>query len=314
MVLFDPSPLITLTIDIITLHGLLAERVWVFKRFWALIHLYGVVSGFTVGLCGSSNVWSVEAKVIGDLDEKQALDFRKSLQGECSMIAVAGALVAQIAITSLSLTDLSQTHWVARALFVFSLISSLSSVSCAATQHMVMAPLVTGDDIRAWIRGGSTTSFPLTLRSYSSRVKVIRPCKPEELDLESLDRQSQVSFDFSLMRQCFTPGVIPVIAMSGPVFLLAMSVLSAVIAFGVYFGFIWTRNLDVNAGLHDSRNVFIVYIVTLGLCTLVSLSQPIQDEERGSEYETVKKYAQQFMENHRDMNWRRPGLPDGDRV
>lgn len=235
--------------------------------------------------------------------------------------------MAQIAITSLTLSDLSQTHWVARALFALSLISSLSAVICAATQHIVMAPLLTADRIRAWIRGGSNTTYfdPLTIArallasvTYGgaitpiiwvvwSETKVFRPCEPGDLDLASLDRQNQVSFDYSLMRQCFTPGVIPVIAMSAPIVLLAASVLSEIIAFGIYFGFTWTRDLDANAGLHDSRNVFIMYIVGLGLCTLVYFgSQLIQDEEQGSEYEIVEKYACQYRENNPELNWQRP--------
>ncbi|KAJ6138338.1 hypothetical protein N7471_004824 [Penicillium samsonianum] len=300
------------------------------KRILALIRLYGL-SGMLVAFCGSSNVWQVEAKVIGELDDDQAIEFRKSVQDECSMIAVAAALVAQIAITSLSLSDLSKTHWVARGLFALSLISSLSAVTCAATQHIVMTPLLSGDQIRAWIRGGNVTTYldPVTLfcalfesmmpgvravrapiiwAFWVSRIKVFQPCRPQDDDvLTKLDHRNTEVFDYSLMRLCFTPGVIPVITMSAPIILLAISILSVVIAFGIYFGFTWTKNLDSDAGLHDSRNVFILYIVGLGLCTLVYLgSQLIQNESLGDEYQTVGKYSRQYMENHPERDWRRP--------
>jgi hypothetical protein len=34
----------------------------------------------------------------------------------------------------------------------------------------------------------------------------------------------------------------------------------------VYFGFLWTRDLDANAGPGDSRNIFIIFIVTVLYC------------------------------------------------
>ncbi|KAI5865860.1 hypothetical protein GGS23DRAFT_554364 [Durotheca rogersii] len=51
------------------------------------------------------------------------------------MIAATGAIVAKIAITALSLMDLSKTHWTERGLFRFSLASSTIAVYYASSQH-----------------------------------------------------------------------------------------------------------------------------------------------------------------------------------
>lgn len=97
--------------------------------------------------------------------------------------------------------------------------------------------------------------------------------------------------------------------MSAPIILLAISVLSAAIAFGIYFGFTWTRDLGDKVGVHDSRNVFIMYIVGLGLCTLVYFgSQLLQNHDRGSEYEIVQRYTRQYVKDHPEIPWRRPGM------
>lgn len=61
------------------------------ERIVALSHLYGP-AGFIVAYFGSSSVWNVEAQIIGERNDKQALEFRKSIQDECSMIAVAVSL------------------------------------------------------------------------------------------------------------------------------------------------------------------------------------------------------------------------------
>lgn len=194
-----------------------------------------------------------------------------------------------------------------------------------------MAPLLTAQQIRAWIRGGyfighdhvtaSGDRFsPIPLGVFlikgmlpptGSTRRLYQPCDPDELDFSSLDRSSSTAFEYSLMRRCFTPGVIPVISMSAPIILLATSVISAIIAYGIYFGFIWTRNLDANAGENDSRNVFIVYIVALVLCIWIySVSQLVQVNAPGSEYQIVNNYARRYMEDHPHLPWQRPQSPE----
>jgi hypothetical protein len=69
--------------------------------------------------------------------------------------------------------------------------------------------------------------------------------------------------------------------------------------------------------LHDSRNVFIMYTVGLGLCVAIWLGlQLVQSEEQNTktEYEIVHEYAWKYMKEHPDMNWQRPELPNGNRV
>jgi len=51
--------------------------------------------------------------------------------------------------------------------------------------------------------------------------------------------------------------------------LLSASLGCILIAFGVYFGFTWTRKLDEDASRDDSRNVFIVYVMGLAVSWLV---------------------------------------------
>lgn len=53
-----------------------------------LIRLYGL-PGIVLLFFGSQTTWRIEAQVLGKLDDKEALEFKKSVQDECTMISVA---------------------------------------------------------------------------------------------------------------------------------------------------------------------------------------------------------------------------------
>jgi hypothetical protein len=63
--------------------------------------------------------------------------------------------------------------------------------------------------------------------------------------------------------------------------LLTASLDSFLVGFGIYFGIVWTRNLDESAGGHDSRSVFITYVVSLAVCYCVyALSRAVSTCQR----------------------------------
>ncbi|CZS93649.1 uncharacterized protein RAG0_03831 [Rhynchosporium agropyri] len=111
------------------------------RRPMDLVDLYGV-SGIFLYFFGSRTTWGTEAQVLGTVSDDDALSFKKSVQDECTIISVAAAIVAQIAITCLSLDNLSHTHWIVKAFFVFSITSSLIAVYYASTQQRVMGRLL----------------------------------------------------------------------------------------------------------------------------------------------------------------------------
>lgn len=69
-----------------------------------------------------------------------------------------------------------------------------------------------------------------------------------------------------VLKRCFIPSVSAVITISVPQMLLSASLFALLTGFGIYLGFIWTRNLDTNASGNDSRNVMVVYVVALAVC------------------------------------------------
>jgi hypothetical protein len=201
-------------------------------------------AGAFLWLFGSREVWHMQMQVLGSSHDTDAMNFKKSVQEDSSIVAVAvskvdftfrrpnklnlyqGTILAQIAITALSLEDLSQIHWTARAFFIFSLVSSIIAVYYATRQYHILGRCLRAEQVKAWIMNKD-------------------PSTGANLD---------------------TPSVASVITVSAPNMLLSSSLNSFLVGLGVYLGFTWTRNLDETAGVNSSRAVFITYIVGLSVC------------------------------------------------
>ena len=145
----------------------------------------------------------------------------------------------------------------------------------ACGQQRIMGRLLYPQQIRAWIR-----AFPFS--DFFSHKKLDEVSEIEVL-AKSLGKSyrgnSQREIDWQHFRP-FLPGVASIIIVSAPELLLSASLNSFLVGLGVYLGFIWARNLDLLAGANDSRDVFIVYIVSIALCYIVySLASSVQNDQ-----------------------------------
>ena len=150
---------------------------------------------------------------------------------------------------------------------------------CANNLSWKMGYLVLGGKLRAWIsgyRGDPRSRFLLVLRAPEGEKQMAR----DQL-LASL-----------------IPAPVSTLAVSAPAILLSSSLLFLFVGFGVFFGFIWERALDVSAGPDDSRDVFVVYMVSLGVCgflfassTTVSHDRTASSTVRGTVGRNIKQAA-----------------------
>ncbi|THW45164.1 hypothetical protein D6D21_04542 [Aureobasidium pullulans] len=110
---------------------------------------------------------------------------KKALAEDCTMLAVAAAIVAQIAITALSLGYSDTIHWTANAAFVVSLVTASLSVfyACLLQQHI--SGLFTPDDVKSWL---SKPASPAELRLLE---KATSSLQYEYPDLESASEETQ---------------------------------------------------------------------------------------------------------------------------
>ena len=213
------------------------------------------------------------------------------------------------------------------------------AVYYATTQQRTLGRLLTAKDVRLWIRGGnrraqtgrivptleevvrrlpfdvlpqwlnpnSLQALILRSGSYASAFTLIaRALTRPFSDFSSADpndyapdlsRTDDIKSD--VIYRCFTPSAASVITISAPQMMLTSSLVMLLVALAIYFGFIWNRNLDTNAGNNDSRKVFITYVVGLGVAWLVyTISQLYQDDDKRSERQIVEGYLEEYLADH----------------
>ncbi len=110
-----------------------------------------------------------------------------------------------------------------------------------------------------------------------------------------------------IIYHCFTPCVASVITISAPQMLLSSSLVMFLVALAIYFGFLWTRNLDQTSGPNDSRNIFITYVAGLAVAAIVySVSQLFQNDDKRSERQIVEGYLDEYLANNPEAvtRWR----------
>jgi len=221
---------------------------------------------------------------------------------------------------------------------VLSLTFALMAVYYATNQQRILGRFLKAKDIRIWIRGGQRKS---ALRMYApgldamlsqsrqrdgsigeqdseqARNQIITPSRPGFVSvlrrlasgIETSDPHdynpdlSRIgNFKTDIINHCFTPGVASVITISAPQGLLSASLTSLLISLGVYLYFIWHRDLDGAAGHHDSRNVFILYVIGVVVGNYVySISTLFQDDETRSERQIVEAYLEKYIATHHEV-------------
>ncbi|KAJ8068877.1 hypothetical protein OCU04_002561 [Sclerotinia nivalis] len=244
---------------------------------------------------GSRTIWLLQAQIVGQLQDEDALAFKKMACDECTMIAVAAAIVAQIAITGLSLDSLNQTHWIAKSCFVMSLTFALVSVYYSVAQQRILGRLINARDVRDWIRGRKQA----VNRIFSIQVGFeLDPCEPDEYTPRSSDIHD---FKKDFERQCFIPSPLSVITLSAPQMLLSGSLCLLLIALGIYLGKFWIRELDSTEPSTDARNVFIFYFIGLyipgGIYVVLGW---FHGKEERSESEIIDGYLHEYLASHPD--------------
>ncbi|KAK3347103.1 hypothetical protein B0T25DRAFT_485306 [Lasiosphaeria hispida] len=180
-----------------------------------------------------------------------AEEYTKMVEGESTRIGVSGSIIASVATAALAFGSLSQTHWVARAAWTYSLAAALMAVYCANNLCWKTGYLLLGNRLRAWISGHRHTWY------YYLQILNVAAGNGD-------GRKRQVN----ALLDSLVPSPASALTVSAPSVLLSSSLLFLFIGFGIFFGFTWERVLDDLAGSDDSRNVFISYIVGLGFCFL----------------------------------------------
>lgn len=222
--------------------------------------------------------------------DKEVLAWRDSYVSGCSAIAVAvsiaiilhaphltrfkAAIFASIGLSSLSLPNMYETHWSARALLVSSMALGILSVVSATTHQQAVGILNDPVSIRLWLSRGKTSFFRDVDKS---------PFKSLPLDC-SVPKLKSIGL---------------------PQLSLNISVILYFVGFGLYFLFLWVQK--ANGDVLGNRNIFIVFValstVSFAYATGLWVAQ-LSDEKRtmkennlDGEESVAKWKAYQQLEN-----------------
>ena len=168
-----------------------------------------------------------------------------------------GAIVAQVAITALSLPKLNETHWAVEGFFIASLIFGSLSVFFSCMTYRVVNTLHGADDIRDWlckpILSKQKRKFQGLLDTLESAIyspQANTPGGQAYAQLEDAiknDRWKVASFSSAVM-------------LIAPARLLSLALNAFVAGLGVYLGLVYMASLIPISGSNGSLAVLICYI------------------------------------------------------
>ena len=165
---------------------------------------------------------------------------------------------------------LSQTHWVARACFIISLIAGVLSVYFAVLLQRIIGALYGAEDVKEWLSTRDTFAganyIHDTLRKIENACAIAAGSIAQE-EYHRFCSELDVVVDNSFWGNSAASGSLWSAQMlATPTSLINVSLSSFLTGLAVYLGFLWTRSLDTNAGPNDSRNVFIIFLISVTLC------------------------------------------------
>lgn len=203
----------------------------------------------------------------------------------CSSQVSKGTIIAQVALTSLGLPSLSQSHWVARASLLLSLVSGCLAVFYASLLQRTLGNLRTSSHVKSWWRGSQHLGDSEFHWSYEEsafrrfrresetwrRGSVTAP--GERRYSNDMARRGWVEYmqrigaESGLTQAKLLSSVAAAVLMSAPTMMINFALGAFLTGVGIYFGFVWKKNLDALATRAESRNVFVCFIVSLAFCS-----------------------------------------------
>jgi uncharacterized membrane protein YedE/YeeE len=229
----------------------------------------------------------------GDGGLDQAMAFKDSYTPTFNMVGVAGAIIAQIALTALSLPNLDDTHWTARASFVIGLVAGSLAVFCCCVLQTKMSALHTAHGVRRWLtrpREKSAAMRVILSEGTAMSALIDRNRKlTRNLDTANLASKKQAlsRFNEAFNEHSYRPSLSAALIITAPLQLLNIALGSLLTGFGIYFGFVYSAKLPTIGDHHSALAVLVVYIASAAsgliffyLPVLIKLVATMRDSKR----------------------------------
>ncbi|KAJ5521812.1 hypothetical protein N7527_005927 [Penicillium freii] len=203
----------------------------------------------------------------------EPLVLRKSTSEDCTMLAVAAAIVAQVAITALALTDLDQVHWTAEAAFVLSLIAGGLSVFYCCLVQQRMSGLFTPEDVKDFFSKPSSSqrlhNLEQNMDDLTSAIRKNNIGDESTVRRQKMKKLESMIKEFKSKNRWRSASFHSIMMIKAPTLLLKYALASFVIGIGIYFGCLAFSDIASQRPRNSYRATFIVYIVTTFLGLLI---------------------------------------------
>ncbi|THX03462.1 hypothetical protein D6D13_07652 [Aureobasidium pullulans] len=198
-------------------------------------------------------------------ESDNAMVLKRTLAEDCTMLAVAAAIVAQIAITALSLGNSDTTHWTANAAFVISLVTASLSVfySCLLQQHI--SGLFTSEDVKSWLSKPAAKYEMEELEQIASTLRKTITSSPElglVVPQPSVEACCRTIENFAQEFKWKTASFNAAFMIKVPSLLLNWSVGAFILGLGVYLGCVWRPDGISDPSRNGSLGILITYLIT----------------------------------------------------
>jgi uncharacterized membrane protein YedE/YeeE len=253
---------------------------------------FGVVSAVALrfGLFEAKGVVDEvrEHFIRGDGGLDQAMAFKDSYTPTFNMVGVAGAILAQIALTALGLPSLDDTHWTARASFVIGLVAGSLAVFCSCVLQSKMSALHNAHAVRRWLTRPRITVEEILDRISETSAYISKPDSLADM------KQTLSHLNEAFNERAYRPSLSAALILTAPSQLLSIALGSLLTGFGIYFGFVYSAGLPAIEDHHSALAVLVVYIASAAsglllffLPVLVKLVAASRDQEMGGSLDTI---------------------------
>ncbi|PWY75339.1 hypothetical protein BO94DRAFT_605837 [Aspergillus sclerotioniger CBS 115572] len=201
----------------------------------------------------------------------EAIVLRKSTTEDCTMLAVAAAIVAQVAISALVLEDLDKVHWTVEAAFSLSLTAGGLSVFYACLIQQRLNSCLTTDDVKDFFSRVSTSArlreFEQALDDMASQMRKMDVGDEMTSVHEKVTRLESMIKDFKSANRWKSVSFLSILMVKAPTLLMKYALGSFIVGLGISFGCLAFSDVGSQKPQGRYLALFTVYIVTscLGL-------------------------------------------------
>ncbi|KAF2036595.1 hypothetical protein EK21DRAFT_83549 [Setomelanomma holmii] len=229
------------------------------KGLWEKIREDGLIVTLLVRTVfrDAYRVMEMVERYVVHADGRHVLGFMKSYTSSFNMIGVAGAIIAQVAISAMSLTRLEDSHWTAQAFLVASLTTGALSVffSCAASP--AFHGLHSADDIKDFLTKPTPSARKAAFRAIVRRAISLIEEHQDKIEEEHI----KVLRDAVEEGRWKVASPYAALMLVAPMFLLQIALSTFLTGLGIYLGKVVTARLIPEYG-SGSIAILVFYLAS----------------------------------------------------